>query len=376
MIDNNDKKKKTREIPLIAIGLAGAAAFWVLEAAIHAFVLDTESFIEALLWPDPNELWMRLVIVSIIVGSSFYASALVTRLRLSEAAIRKERDRAKRYFDAAGVIFVVLGPDGKVMEINRKGCETLGCDKTRIIGRDWIESFVPVGAQDEVRTVFSDLISGRVDAAAYHENPITSDTLGERYIAWQNIPLADENGAVYATLSSGMDITERRAAEESLRYERDKTIGVFNAMEDGVYIVNERYDIEYINPVLEREFGPWKGIKCYRYFHDRTEVCPWCPNKEVFKGNTVRWEWYSVKNGKTYDLIDTPLKNPDGSLSKLEIFRDITKERLATAELKERVEELERFMKATVDRELRMKELSDEIERLKEKKEAPSTGRP
>jgi hypothetical protein len=36
-----------------------------------------------------------------------------------------------------------------------------------------------------------------------------------------------------------------------------------------------------------------------------------------------------------------------------------------TRELLERVKELERFYDATIDRELRMKELRDEIQRLK-----------
>jgi len=95
-------------------------------------------------------------------------------------------------------------------------------------------------------------------------------------------------------------------------------------MKDGVYIVNKNYDIEYINPSLTKEFGSVEGKKCHNYFQDLNEICPWCKNQEVFEGKTVRSEWYSPKNQKTYDLIDTPLRNPDGSLSKLEIFRDIT----------------------------------------------------
>jgi len=38
-----------------------------------------------------------------------------------------------------------------------------------------------------------------------------------------------------------------------------------------------------------------------------------------------------------------------------------------TKELNERIEELERFHDATIDREIRMKELRDELERLKNK---------
>ncbi|MEE9566572.1 MAG: response regulator [Desulfobacteria bacterium] len=120
------------------------------------------------------------------------------------------------------------------------------------------------------------------------------------------------------------DIVERKRAEEELRLEHDNLINILESMEDGIYIVNQQYDIEYVNPPVEKEFGPPEGRKCYTYFHHREEVCSWCKNQDVWAGKTVRWEWYSFKNERTYDLIDTPLKNPDGSISKLEIFRDIT----------------------------------------------------
>lgn len=118
--------------------------------------------------------------------------------------------------------------------------------------------------------------------------------------------------------------SKHKQAEQELRIERGNLKNIFEAMEDGVYIVNQQYDIQYVNAVLTKDFGIYAGSKCYEYFHDRKEVCTWCKNPDVFAGKTVRWEWTSSKNGKTYDLIDTPLKNSDGSISKLEIFRDIT----------------------------------------------------
>jgi PAS domain S-box-containing protein len=130
------------------------------------------------------------------------------------------------------------------------------------------------------------------------------------------------------------EITERKRAEEALRLERDNLINILGAMEDGVYIVNQQYDIQYVNPVLVNDFGPYEGRKCYAYFHDREEAWPWCKNQDVFAGKTVRWEWYSSKNQRTYDLIDTPLRNADGSISKLEIFRDITERKRAEEELR------------------------------------------
>jgi len=106
-------------------------------------------------------------------------------------------------------------------------------------------------------------------------------------------------------------------------------------MVDGVYIVDKNFDIEYVNPILTKEFGQFEGTKCFNYFEDRNERCPRCKNKEVFQGKTVRGEWFSLKNQKIYDVIDTPLKNPDGSISKLGIFRDISESKKAEQVLKE-----------------------------------------
>jgi signal transduction histidine kinase len=141
---------------------------------------------------------------------------------------------------------------------------------------------------------------------------------------------------------SQQELADRKLAEAALQRERDNLLGVLEAMEDGVYIVDRQYDIQYGNPALEKDFGLHRNRKCYEYFHDRQEVCPWCKNQQVFDGNTVRWEWNSSRTGKVYDLIDTALKNPDGSISKLEILRDITQRKRAEAVLQESHDDLER----------------------------------
>ncbi len=168
---------------------------------------------------------------------------------------------------------------------------------------------------------------------------------------------------------SGLEQEIRKRTGE-LRQERDKLFAIFNSMEDGVIIISRDYNVEFANPVVERDFGPYEGAKCYEYLHDRKEVCPWCPNEDVFAGNTKRWDWHSLKNNKTYDLIDSPLKNTDGSLSKLEIMRDITGKKRGEVELKKKFDELERFQKATVQREFRLKELNDRVVELEKTIEA------
>jgi len=177
----------------------------------------------------------------------------------------------------------------------------------------------------------------------------------EDHFVWEK----DRQGNAVSVNGLMYDITERKKAEEILKRERDNLSSIFEAMNDGVYITDQQYDIQYVNRVLQKEYGPWKGIKCYTYFHDRTEICPWCPNQKVFAGETVRWEWYSENDGKTYDLIDTPLKGSDGRILKLEIFRDITERKRAEeererllAEIAAKNQELESFV-YTISHDLR-----------------------
>ncbi len=132
-------------------------------------------------------------------------------------------------------------------------------------------------------------------------------------------------------------IAERVKAEDALRLESENVINIMRSMEDWIYIVNEECDIEYINPALKNEFGPAQGRKCYEYFDNRKDVCPWCDDQDVFSGKkTVHWEWDISRNQKTYDVISTPSINPDGSISRLSIMRDLTVLKKAQKELEER----------------------------------------
>lgn len=130
-------------------------------------------------------------------------------------------------------------------------------------------------------------------------------------------------------------VTERKRAEDALLIEYEKFSRILNTMEDGVAIINDNYEIVYANPVIEREFGAYGKRKCYEYFHDITKICSRCKDQNIFEEKTASWEWYSVKNKKTYEISDLPLRNADGSVSKLETFRDITERKKSEAALKE-----------------------------------------
>ncbi len=142
---------------------------------------------------------------------------------------------------------------------------------------------------------------------------------------------------------------ERSIIERALQTERDKLKGILDSMHDGIYIINRNYEIEYTNPIIEKEFGPLGDRKCYEYLHERTDVCPWCNFPKVMEGQAVREEIYYPFNNKTYDFSDIPLNNTDGSISKLKIIHDITERKQMERNLAHSEERFRKLSEATLE---------------------------
>ena len=143
----------------------------------------------------------------------------------------------------------------------------------------------------------------------------------------------------------GKTVTRMRM-EEALRFERDNLGNILNSMKDGVYIVDQQYNTEYVSPSLREEYGPFEGRKCYEYFHGRKEPCSWCKNQDVVAGTTAHWETYFPRSQKMYDIVYTTLKRPDGTTLKLSILRDITSSKQVQEQLKETTEQLSVLMES------------------------------
>ncbi|MBM4338496.1 MAG: GAF domain-containing protein [Deltaproteobacteria bacterium] len=136
------------------------------------------------------------------------------------------------------------------------------------------------------------------------------------------------------------EIERSRQTEKILQLERNKLKGILESLNDGVYITNQNRDIQYINPVIEKEHGPVNGRKCHAYFHDLPTPCTWCKIQEVFAGKSVQWEWDSPQTGKTYDAFSTPILNERGDVMKMEILHDITEHKSVEESLRNALSEI------------------------------------
>ena len=131
-----------------------------------------------------------------------------------EKDLLKAKEKAQRYLDIANTIIVVISIDGKVQLLNAKGCQVLGLEEEEAIGEDWFELAIPKENHQEIKGIFEALIQKRpID---YYENEIVSREGKRHLIAWRNSALYDEHGDITATISSGIDITAQREAEDRI----------------------------------------------------------------------------------------------------------------------------------------------------------------
>lgn len=126
----------------------------------------------------------------------------------------------------------------------------------------------------------------------------------------------------------------KRKSEQELRIRKEGLTFIFEAIQDGIYVIDKEYNLEFINKKIAADFGGIIGEKCYRMINGKDEPCPWCRAKEVFKGKTEQWEQHVPVTGKTYDMIALPMKNLDGTVSLMTICYDITESKDREEKLK------------------------------------------
>lgn len=192
------------------------------------------------------------------------------------------------------------------------------------------------------------------------------------YISLSASLLKDHKGNPIGTVRVSRDITKEVELEQKLKMERDKLKQILDSTSDGVYICTKDHKIEFMNKILIDQFGDNIEDLCYKTFVNRTKPCTLCKMHEVMKGKTIRWEWHSKKTNKTYDLIETPLKNADGSFSKLTIFRDITQRKKLEQKLENYANNLEQKVKErTKELEIKNKEIESFIYTISHDLKAP-----
>src|SRR5690606_25562704 len=153
---------------------------------------------------------------AMISGALLLCAGLVTfqiRLRAEYlASIQRERD----YLDIAGVMLLGLDEQARITLLNRRGYELLGATDERLLGRNWIDEFVPEEIRPAIREMYSESMKGNRELPVHYENEILVRNGRRRKFKWHNLSLRDRQGKLIGVLCSGEDVTDIERVEQKL----------------------------------------------------------------------------------------------------------------------------------------------------------------
>ena len=187
-----------------------------------------------------------LIIISAIVD--------ITKRKKAEEKLREEKERAQKYLDVAEVMLLAINNREEVTMINQRGCKILGYKEKEVIGKNWFENFLPAQIKEQTRELFKKLISRNHENVEYHENNILTKTGEKRLISWHNTVLNDKQGKITGTLSSGVDITDKKQAEQALFESQEKLKNIIENTTDAVIVYDEKGKVMTVNKEATRLF--------------------------------------------------------------------------------------------------------------------------
>jgi signal transduction histidine kinase len=107
-----------------------------------------------------------------------------------------------------------------------------------------------------------------------------------------------------------------------------------NSMSDCIMIVDTNQAIQFMNHAAETNFGGNGDKKCWQAL-GKEGKCPDCPVQEATGDSEVRPKNIGNRNigDMEYEVAIAPLLNPDGGVSIIEVFRDITERKRLEEEI-------------------------------------------
>ncbi len=266
----------------------------------------------------------------------------ITEHRQAEEALKISEQKFRSLFEESLDCLFVISPDGKILDMNKKGISLFGYDtKEEIMSLDQASEFL-VNPQDRERILA--LVSAQGNAS--YEIEIKKKN-GEIFTAHCLLYSSrDDSGAVTSFRGSLRDISDTKRYEENLKKAKENWERTFDAVADMVFVQDTEGRILQANKALCDRLGKTaeeiKGVTCYTLMHANFGPPINCPrNLMISDGFAHTCEINESRLGGFFCFNISPLYDPDGKLAgSVHVARDIT-ETKRLQELESRTQRLE-----------------------------------
>ena len=312
----------------------------------------------------------------------------ITDQKQAEQAIRESRAKYRDLVENANCIIFQMDTEGNITFFNRFAQDFFGYSETEILGRNIVGTIVPetesTGRNLEI--MIQDLVK-HPERYKDNENENMRRNGELVWVAWTNRAIYDDENRLTEILCIGIDRTEQKKAEERIKNSEQRLGQIINFLPDPTWVIDSEGKVVAWNQAIENLTGiaaadmVGKGNFEYAlpfYGERRPSLIDlareWNPEYEKKylsikkEGNKLVSESYhpDLGDGGLYLSGNASLiYDSDGQVAgAIESLRDTTKRKHLEEEMKRNLEELERFNKLAIGRELKMIQLKEEINEL------------
>ena len=149
------------------------------------------------------------------------------------------------------------------------------------------------------------------------------------------------------------DITERKAIERTIDFERRQLLSIFDSLDEIIYVSDPHtYEMIFMNRRLRDLTGKdVLGEKCYKALQGLDSPCPFCTNSIILAngGEPYRWDHHNPLTHTDVAIVDQIVRWPDGRDVRLEFAMDVTERKRVEKALKKSEEKLRSIFSAMED---------------------------
>ena len=142
---------------------------------------------------------------------------LVNLQALADARVesRETQARYQLLIDTAPSVIVVVSPEHRILEFNREAEAIYGARRSEVLGKDYLELFLPAERQPIVAGLIRRTLAG--EAVHEYETVLHARSGEQRIMLWNIRRLCGAGDQPLGVIGIGQDITDRKRAEEQIR---------------------------------------------------------------------------------------------------------------------------------------------------------------
>jgi PAS domain S-box-containing protein len=154
--------------------------------------------------------------IAIAVERAHLYANMESLVRDRTQALQAERNLLSAVVDTSAALVVLTGADGTIRMFNRACAEAIGWPLAEAAGRPAWEVFRMKGDEDGLRRFYHDMPLDQLPPQIQAEWLTRSGQA--RSVIWSTAPLRGADGQIEVIVSTGIDVTELRGAEDRLNY--------------------------------------------------------------------------------------------------------------------------------------------------------------